>query len=164
MANSKGITICFRDSNKHWHVSYQSKAVQQIQLHGKAKYQQLEKPVFNKIQQRLYAETVYGLTAYTPEQLAVMPAKKKLEIIKTYKRVQLLFNKIKQEVIDEQVNKLLLGIFHKSTLIKKMCEIKGYDRSRKDKHTFKELGITQEKLAQILVHEGFLPANFFQLH
>jgi hypothetical protein len=161
-ANSKGIIISFRDCNKHKYIPYQSKAVQEIQL-GKAKYQQLDRPVFNKTQQKLYAETVYGLTVLSAEQIKELSPKRKHEIISVYKRVQHFLNKLKQEVINEQVNALLSALFHKSLFIKQMCEVKSYDRGYKDRHTFKELGLTQEKIAEKLVNAGLLPSNFFEL-
>ena len=47
-ANSKGIIISFRDVNKHKFIPYESKMVNSIQIKGTAKYQKLDRPVFNK--------------------------------------------------------------------------------------------------------------------
>ncbi len=61
-ANSKGITITFRDVNKHKFVYYSNNDyVRKIQLHGTTKYQKLEHTDFNKSQKRLYNVAVYGV-------------------------------------------------------------------------------------------------------
>jgi len=163
-ANPKGIIVSFRDCNKHKYMPYQSKTVDDIQQFGKARYQKLDVSPFNKIQQQLYSETVYGLTIYSPEEIAQIPAKRKSQIISTHKRVQHFLNKWKQEIIDEQVNDLLTTLFHKSSFVKKFCSVKAYDRGYKDRHTFKELGLSQDKIARKLVDTGYLPANFYELN
>lgn len=161
-ANSKGIIICFRDCNKHKYMPYQSKCVQQIQIAGIAR-PELDKPVFNRIQQQLYGETVYGLNVFSQEQLKSLPKHKKAKILFTHKRVQHFINRWKQELVDDQISNLITALFPKSDIAKKMSITKGYDRGFKSKLTFKELGLTQEMIANKLVEAGFLPSNFFQL-
>lgn len=162
-ASSKGIIISFRDCNKHKYLPYQSKTVENIQQNGTAKYQELEIPVFNSVQQKLFAERLYGLSIYKPEELVTFSKKKKSNILIIYKRVQHFLNKWKQEIVNNQMDNLLIKLFPKSHVIKHMCSVKGYDRGFRSKHTFKELGITDDKIAIKLIEGGFLPANFFQL-
>jgi hypothetical protein len=44
-----------------------------------------------------------------------------------------------------------------------MCAVKSYDRAYTDRHTFKELNLSPDKIANKLIEAGFLPQNFFQL-
>jgi hypothetical protein len=44
-----------------------------------------------------------------------------------------------------------------------MVSIKGSDDSIKDKHSFKELGISKEMIANKLVESNLLPREFFKL-
>lgn len=164
-ANANGIIITFRDKNKHQYVPYEgSKYVKVVQTEEDNKYQQaLESPVFNKIQQKLYAQVLYGLEVYKPDELEKLSPKERNQITATYKRVQFFLNKWKQEIVDEQCNRILSMLFPKSQIIKKICSVNGYNRAYKDRHTFRELGLTQESIAKKLVEAGFLPENFFQL-
>jgi hypothetical protein len=162
-ANSKGIVISFRDESKPRYVAYRSEAVKKIQLHGTVRYQVLDKPAFNRIQQKLYTEAIYGLNSYDETQLATLTAKEVSKIFSLHKKVQHFLNKWKQELIELEVNKFLLFFFPNSKCVKHMCSVNGYNRAYIDRHTFRELGLTQEMIASKLIEAGFLPKNFFQL-
>ena len=162
-ANSKGIIISYRDASKPRYMPYKAKAVEQIQIHGTVKYQVLEQPALNRTQQKLYGELLYGLKLYKPEELAAISKKDKLKIAYLHRKVQHYLNKWKQEIIDNEVNSFLLKLFPRSKFVKDMCAVKSYDRAYTDRHTFKELGLTPDKIAAKLVEAGFLPQNFFQL-
>ena len=79
-ANLNGIVISFQENNKHKFIPYENQYVKRIQLHGSAKYQQFEPPVFNLAQQRIYSEAVYGLNIFSKQELEKMPASKKSAI------------------------------------------------------------------------------------
>jgi len=162
-ANSKGILISFRDECKPRYVAYRSSAVERIQLYGKVRYQVLDKPEFNRIQQKLYTEAIYGLNIYEKEQLTKLSPKETSRIFSLNKRVQHFLNRWKQEIIELEVNNFLSSLFPNSKVVKHMCATNGYNRAYTDRHTFKELGLSQEKIAAKLVEAGFLPKNFFQL-
>ena len=162
-ANSKGIIISYGETVKSRYMPYSIKAVQDIQHYGTVKYQEINTPVLNKIQQKLYAELLYGLKLYRPEELVKINKNDKLRIAAVHRKVQHFLNKWKQEIIDSQVNETLSKLFPRSGIVKVMCSVKGYNRAYTDKHTFKELGLSQEKVAAKLVEAGFLPNNFFQL-
>ena len=162
-ANSKGILISYRDSSKPRYMPYKSKAVEKIQLYGTVKYQVLEQPVLNRTQQKLYGELLYGLKLYKPEELASINKKEKLKIAYLHRKVQHYLNKWKKEIIDKEVNDVLLKLFPRSKFVKDMCAVKSYDRAYTDRHSFKELGLTTDKIAAKLIEAGFLPQNFFQL-
>ena len=162
-ANAKGIIVCFRDCNKHKYMPYQSKYVKSIQTMGTSKTYELEKPVFNRVQQQLYGEVIYGLSVFSQEQIQKLPVGRKARILIINKRAQHFLNRLKQEIIDDQVSQFFSKLFPKSSIAMQMSQTKGYDRGYKSKLTFKELGLTQEMIAKKLIEAGFLPSNFFQL-
>jgi hypothetical protein len=162
-ANSKGIVISYGDESKPRYIAYKSKEVADIQHFGKAKYQQFDKPVLNRTQQKLYAELLYGVKAYEQTEVMALTQKDVLRITSVHRRVQLFLNRWKQEIMDSRVNNLLSKLFPNSPVAKTICSIKGYNRAYTAKYTFKDLGLTQEAVASKLVEMGFLPKNFFEL-
>jgi hypothetical protein len=161
-ATAYGITS-YGQNNKHMYQPYQSKYVQDIQSMGRSKYQVLDRPAFNRIQKELYAKTLYGLKVYSEKELIELSHKKKSLITKNAQRVKFFLNKWKQEIVDTQTNIMLQKLFPKSSIIKYICSISGYNRAYMDRHTFKQLGLTETMVATKLVEGGFLPNNFFQL-
>lgn len=162
-ANSKGIIISFRDDQKPRYVAYKSKEVADIQHFGKVKYQKLDKPVLNRTQQRLYSELLYGIKAYEQTELMSLSHNDILRITSIHRRVQHFLNRWKQEIMDARVDNLLLKLFPKSRAAKTICSVKGYNRAYTAKYSFKDLGLTQEAVANKFIEMGFLPQNFFQL-
>lgn len=144
-------------------IAHRSVAVKNIQLYGQAKYQELETPVFNRKQQRLYAEVVYGITMYTEAELSRIPGNVKYDIIQRFKKAQVVLNEWKQQIVEQSVNKFLENIFPKSSTVKVFNSIQGADATLKCKLPFKELGINQQMIAEKLVSTGMLPKDFFQL-
>lgn len=162
-ASSKGIIISFRDANKHRFIPYEPSMLDDIQTNGHSKYQQLEAPAFNKIQQTLYAETVYGLSFFPPETVLQMSKSKKMKILARYAKAQRILNRWKQEIVHSKVDSLLMAFFPNSPITKALVETKGYDRDLKEPHSFKELGLTQADIADKLMEVNLLPVNFYQL-
>jgi hypothetical protein len=163
-ANSKGIIVSFGDVNKHKFIKYELTGVEQIQLYGTVKYQKIEQVGFNPIQERLYAEALYGLNFYTAEELKAMPAEKKRSIMVLYTRVQRMLNRWKQEIIWKQVDSLLISLFPRSPIIKFISENEYYDRDLECPLTLRDLGITSETvIAEKLIQSKLLPYNFFKL-
>lgn len=162
-ASSKGIIISFRDANKHRFIPYESPVVEEIQYYGHKKYQQIESPVFNKIQQKLYAEAVYGLNFYSEQDIKEMSKSKKLRLLAKYAKAQRVLNRWKQEIVHEKVDSFLLALFPNSLITKVLVDTKGYDRQSKESHSFKELGLTQQDVANKLIEVSLLPTNFYQL-
>lgn len=162
-AGSKGIIISFRDANKHRFLPYENLHVEEIQQKGKSKYQVLEQPAFNKIQQQLYAETVYGLSYFSEDDISKMSKSKKLRVLAKYAKAQRILNRWKQEIVYSKVDSILLALFPNSPITKILVDTKGYDRSSRETHSFKELGLTQKDVASKLMEVKLLPENFFQL-
>jgi hypothetical protein len=93
-ANSKGITITFGDVNKHRFVYYNNNndVVKKIQQKGTVKYQTVEEFGFNKIQQKLYAEAVYGLKVIPNEVLMEMRVEAIRKIQDTHRKAKEVIN------------------------------------------------------------------------
>ena len=163
-AGTKGIIISFRDANKHRFMPYENvQHIEDIQHKGKTRYQVLEQPAFNKIQQELYAETVYGLSYFSPADVDKMSKSKKLRVLAKYAKAQRILNRWKQEIVYSKVDSILLALFPNSPITKLLVDTQGYDRQNRETHSFKELGLTQEDVASKLMEVNLLPQNFFQL-
>jgi hypothetical protein len=162
-AGSKGIIISFRDANKHRFMPYENNLVEEIQQKGKTNYQLLEQPAFNKVQQQLYAETVYGLSYFSAEDVNKMSKSKKLRVLAKYAKAQRILNRWKQEIVYSKVDSIFLTLFPNSRITKMLVDTQGYDRSNRETHSFKELGLTQQDVASKLMEVNLLPQNFFQL-
>jgi hypothetical protein len=128
-----------------------------------AKYQEIEKPVFNKTQQRLYSEALYGTKLYTQEEIQKMPKSRVLQIIDICYKAQKFINRWKQEIVSEKVDNLLLSLFPKSSIVKAFADVKGYDDTLKMNYSFKDLGLDQTKIADKLISWSLLPKNFYEL-
>lgn len=164
-ANSKGITINFGDVNKHKFVYYNNnnEVVKRIQLNGTTKYQSIQQPEFNKIQERLYTQAVYGLKAIPNEVLMEMRVEAIRNIQSIHTRAKHVINNYKQEQSNSMVDSFLSKLFPKSPIIKQMLNVKGTDPMIKVPISLKDLKITKHMLAQKLVEFKVLPENFFNL-
>jgi hypothetical protein len=158
-ANSKGITINFGDVNKHRFVYYENS--QRIQ--NDTKYQEFEKPEFNKIQKELYAQAVYGVKVIPNQVLMQMHHNEIRKIQDNHNRAKNVINLYKQEVSNKQLDALLLKLIPKSPIVKQMVSVKGTDSSVSVTVTLKDLKITPKMVAERLVKFGILPENFFNL-
>lgn len=163
-ANSKGITINFGDVNKHKFVYYSNNEhVRKIQQNGTVKYQLLEATEFNKIQQHLYNQAVYGLKSFPNEVIMEMKAEKIRSIQATHIRAKDVINNFKQEVAAENIDSFLIKLFPKSPIVKQMIGTKGTDPFIKVTTSLRDLKITPLMLAKRLVNHHVLPENFFNL-
>lgn len=163
-ANSKGITISFGDVNRHKFVYYSNNDyVRKIQQNGTVKYQSLEAPEFNTVQQHLYNQAVYGLKYFPNEVIMEMKAEKIRNIQEIHNRAKHIINNYKQEVASENVDLFLLKLFPKSPVIKQMVSTKGTDPFIKVNISLKDLKISPLMLAKRLVEYNVLPKNFFNL-
>lgn len=163
-ANSKGITITFGDVNKHKFVYYNNNdVVKKIQVRGKNKYQNIEEFGFNKIQQKLYAEAVYGLKVIPNEVLMEMRVEAIRKIQARHAKAKEVINHYKQEVCNNTVDTLLQKLFPKSPIVKQMCNVKGTDSYIDCSMSLKELKISSKMLAERLIKFKVLPENFFNL-
>ena len=158
--NSKGIVISYTDSNKHMFVKFQNRDVKVI--HSREKVQEVETPVFNQKQQKMYSEALYGLSIYPEAMVSKMPKRIMLRIITRCEAVQKVINRWKQEIVNDRVDNLLTSMFPKSPIVKQMVGIEADDTVRCT-ISMKDLGLNQMKIAEKLVSLNLLPQNFFDL-
>ena len=157
--NSKGIIISYTDSNKHMFVKFEN---QDVPRYMPAKYQKIEKPVFNEKQHKMYSEALYGLSIYPESMVSKMPKKILMKIATRTELVQKIINRWKQEIVNDKVDSFLLELFPNSPVVKDMVGIEA-DDSIKCNFSFKEVGLNQEKIAKKLISLNLLPLNFFDL-
>lgn len=157
--NSRGIVVSFVDTNKHFFVKFEN---QDIRTTPK-RIQEIEEPVFNKTQQKMYSEALYGLNVYTEQEISRMPKSRVVTIMNRFHNVQKYINQLKQEIVNDRVDSFLTSLFPKSPITKAFVETKGTDDSIRSKFSFKELDLDQKTIATKLVKVGLLPKNFFNL-
>jgi len=164
-AGQNGINICFVDNYKHTFKKYESTIdLSKIQIEGTAKYQEFEKNVFNPVQEKLYAQVVYGFAAYEAEAIEQMSPKTKKFIKVRYTKAQHLINKWKQEITNSYVDSFLTKLFPKSKLIGYFSSIKGFDKDYLCTFSFKEVGLSKVKIAELLMKNNLLPNYFFKIN
>lgn len=89
--------------------------------------------------------------------------KKKMRIAKVHKKAQRIINIYKQKLTIAYTNDIFSTLFPNSPVTEFLLEETETDNSLKNSLTFKELGITKEKIAKILISEGVLPKNFMSI-
>jgi len=164
-ANSKGITISFGDVNKHQFIYYNNNndVVKSIQRKGTVKYQELEKTDFNKVQQQLYNQAVYGLKSFPNQVIMEMKTERIRTVQAIHTRAKHVINNYKQEIASNRVDNFLSKMFPNSPIVKQMLNIKGVDPAIKIPTSLRDLKITPTMLAKKLVEFKVLPENFFNL-
>lgn len=166
-ANSNGIIVSYGDANKHQFMRYQTPShVSKIQIEGTARYQHIEEPTkFNPTQKDLFSKVVYGFKAFTKEEVEAMSERKRIDVKVRYTKARRILSKWKQDIAFSKLDKLLLFLFPKSSLIKEMSEVTGHldDVPQEDQISFKDLQINQRQIADKLIEFGLLPQNFYSL-
>ena len=157
--NNKGMIIYYTDTNKHQFIKFEN---QDFPKRKTTNYQEIEKPMFNQKQQKMYSEALYGLSIYPESMVSKMPKKILMKIITRCETVQRVINRWKQEIVNDKVDLFLTTTFPKSPVVKQMVGIEADDTVRCN-FSLKELGLNQEKIAEKLVSLNLLPVNFFDL-
>ena len=164
-AGQNGITIYFVDNNKHAFKKYESTIdLSKIQIEGTAKYQEFEKNVFNPVQEKLYAQVVYGFDAYETQAIKEMSPKTKRFIKVRYTKAQQLINRWKQEITNSYIDSFLTKLFPKSKLVEHFSSIKGFDKDYLSTFSFKEVGLCKIKIAELIMKNNLLPQYFFKIN
>jgi len=160
-ANSRGITISYTDTCKHFNLPYEKESIlNSIQLHGnkyKGKFYQ------NKAQQQAYRVALYGLSVFTPEEVKEIPFLKKAKITNNQQKVQQFLDKWKQEICHQKLGSFLTTFFSHSKLASELANYDYYDSNNKNKLDFKELGITKDMIVKKLILAKLLPNNYYEL-
>lgn len=149
-------------SNRHERTNYTGR-FNDFQTFGNSfkgkKYNQYEKDPYNKYQNLLYKRALFGLKAYSLEELESMHPEKKARVQKVNSRTQYELNIWKQEQIIKITNKIF-SRFGKSVLNGLYSKP---DPKFISKTSFKDLGISKEDIICRLVSKKILPQNFQNL-
>lgn len=168
-ADKNHITVVYTDTKKHYNISYEKSEspLKDLQLHGnKFLGKSYQKIGYNEspMQHRLYRIALYGISVFTPEEVAKMSFKEKTKIITNQKKAQTLLDRWKQEICHKKLANFLNIFFGKSTLAKELAEYPDYiDQDNKNVLSFKDLGITKDMIIKKLILANLLPKDYYQL-
>lgn len=129
------------------------------------KYQRMsyEKDPYNTHQNHLYKRALYGLKAYTKEEVAKLHPQKAKRITKVNKRAQFVLNLYKQTLTNKAANAIFEILFPKSKLAKNLKNDENTLKSFQNTISLKDLGITKEMVIDLFIKEKVLPQNFYNL-
>ena len=137
--------------------------MESYQLYRGNTYMEYEKDSYNNYQNHLYKRALYGLSAFSQEELATMCSKKKQRVSKVYMKGQNVINLYKQQLTNAYSNFVFKTLFPESPLTQFFMETEETDVEFKNTLTFKDLGITKDKIIGVFITEGILPKNFHEL-
>jgi hypothetical protein len=137
--------------------------IESYQLYRGNTYMEYEKDNYNNYQNHLYKRALYGLSAFSQEELATMCSKKKQRVSKVYMKGQNVINLYKQKLTNAYSNFVFKTLFPESPLTQFFMETEETDVEFKNTLTFKDLGITKDKIIGVFINEGILPKNFHEL-
>ena len=137
--------------------------MESYQLYRGNTYMEYEKDSYNSYQNHLYKRALYGLSAFSQEELATMCSKKKQRVSKVYMKGQNVINLYKQKFTNAYSNFIFKTLFPESPLTQFFIETEETDVEFKNTLTFKDLGITKDKIIGVFINEGILPKNFHEL-
>lgn len=137
--------------------------MESYQLYRGNTYMEYEKDSYNNYQNHLYKRALYGLSAFSQEELATMCSKKKQRVSKVYMKGQNVINLYKQKLTNAYSNFIFKTLFPESPLTQFFMETEETDVEFKNTLTFKDLGITKDKIIGVFINEGILPKNFHEL-
>jgi len=133
------------------------------QLYRGNTYTEYEKDKYNGYQNHLYKRALYGLSAFTQDEIATMCSKKKQRVNKVYMKGQNVINLYKQKVTNAYSNFIFKTLFPESPITQFFIEATETDVDYKNTLTFKDLGITKDQIVGVFITEGILPKNFYEL-
>lgn len=137
--------------------------IESYQLYRGETYMQYEQDSYNNYQNHLYKRALYGLSAFSQEELATMCSKKKQRVSKVYMKGQNVINLYKQKLTNAYSNFIFKTLFPESPLTQFFIETEETDVEFKNTLTFKDLGITKDQVIGLFITEGILPKNFHSL-
>lgn len=150
-ATKSGVSINYEDTGKSSFIKY--KDIQSSVSDNNHKYLEL-----NVIQKSMFRRLMYGIKAYTPQEVASMDKALIFTIEKEHVRATEVVNKFKYEKHYAAYNKLLSVIFPHVEL--------SYFKDGKyaDMPTLKDLKITTEDIIRLWIENKLLPSNFLSLN
>jgi hypothetical protein len=148
-------------------VAYEGTLSEQ-QLYGTSykgeKYQTIERVHLNDYQNLLYYRAVHGLSVYKQEEIKKMCRTKYNRILKVHRRTQKILQMLKQKKLIAISNQLFANIFPNMAITKELLgPMSELDEGAKINLSFDILHITKMDIVNVLLREGILPHNFYNL-
>lgn len=148
--------------NRKDRIEYSGK-LSEYQVFAKDRVMEYEVDAYSQYQNYLYKRALYGLTACTEDELAVMCSKKKARINNVYVKAQNVLNLYKQKITIAYTNSLFKTLFPKSSLTQFLLDSDIVDPNFKNTLTLKDLKISKDDIIKVFIKEGVLPKNFHEL-
>lgn len=149
-ATAKGVAINYENTHKSSFIPYQERTECSQQ---RSNYFEM-----NEIQKRMYRRLMYGMKAFTKEEIVSMTKTTIFSIEKEHIRATEVVNQLKYERHYGAYNKLLKVIFPQ-------VELSYFkDGKHSEMPTLKELKITTKDIVDAWILNKLLPSNFFNLN
>lgn len=142
-----------------------SKTQTQGNSYKKKRYQQVTYEVdpYNPYQNLLYKRALYGLKAYSKEELRKLHPQKARRITKVNSRAQKVLNLYKQRLTNQITSSIFEKLFPKSQFAKNLSEDNETSNNFQNTIPLKDLGISKEMVINLFIKERILPQNFYNL-
>lgn len=122
-----------------------------------------EQDPYNSRQNFLYKRAIFGLAAYSDQEVSEMSKVKVKRINKINRKTQVVLNLWKQELLNSWTNKFFSIIFPTSPLAKEFTTYTAVDKNFICTLSFKDLNISKSDIINKLIVEKILPKEFHQL-
>lgn len=133
------------------------------QLYRDNLYTKYEQDAYSAYQNHLYKRALYGLGAFTQDELIKMCTKKKQRVNNVFLKAQKVLNLHKQSITVRYTNLLFEKLFPKSPVTQYFLNHTDLDPEFKNVLTFKDLKISKDDIIHIFIEQGILPKNFMDL-
>ena len=135
----------------------------EYQVNAEKKTMIYDRDSYTPYQTHLYKRALYGLSAFTEQELATMCSKKKQRVSNVYVKGQKIINLYKQKLSIAYSNMVFKKFFPDSPLTNYFLSNQETDINYVNTLTFKDLNISKEQIISIFMSEGILPKNFLSL-
>jgi hypothetical protein len=138
-------------------------SLEDYQLYRTKTYMQYEQDGYSSYQNHLYKRAIYGLGAFSQEELAKLCSKKKQRINNVFLKGQRVINLYKQRLSVYYSNLIFNKLFPNSPVTQYLLNNVELDPEFKNTLTFKDLKISKDDIIAIFIEEGVLPKNFHSI-
>ena len=133
------------------------------QLNASNRVTKYEVDSYTQYQNHLYKRALYGLNAFTQQELTTMCSKKKQRVSNVYLRGQKVINLYKQKLTVAYSNMLFKTFFPDSPITSYLLAEQELDVKHTNTLTFKDLNISKDDIITVFMEEGILPKNFLNI-
>ena len=163
-ATTKGISIHYVDSKKHYFVNYEkftpSDSIERNTI--SRNYDEVLR--LNPKQLKLYRVAIYGVEALSDVEKSHLDFKKKFEIEKNKRMNKININKWKQSISCNTVDNILSRLFPNSALVLEITSINNdYMEDFSSHISFKSLGVSFKNMIDKMIEFKALPQDFYAL-